>query len=299
MTGWGACGRVLIMDTETTGVDVESDRIVTACASIVDGGESVYRRSWLVAVDVDIPEAASAVHGITTERARAEGLPAASVIPGIAGAVRYAVNHRMPVAIYNAPFDLTLLDRETTRWCGESLVEFCGGSIGAVLDPLVIDKAVDKYRPGSRKLTDTAALFGVVLGDNAHDADADVDAAGRLLWQMWLRSQLPANELLRLYGDRKFPDRLARGWQALGRMTLNELHSAQVGWYREQSESFAQYLRREGNERLHLADQAGQYDGDDGKAAALREEAEELFRRADGVRSEWPYTPVAAGAVTS
>lgn len=299
MTGWGTTDH-LVVDSETTGVDVEQDRIVTACASVVRSGESVYRRSWLIAVDIDIPEAASAIHGVTTERARAEGVPAADAIAGIAGAVRYALGRRMPVVVYNAPFDLTILDRELVRWCGEPLESFCGTGIGPIIDPLVIDKAVDKYRPGSRKLVDTAALFGVNLGDNAHDADADVDAAGQVLHRMWLRSQLPADDLLRLYGDRKFPDRLVRGWQGLGRMTLDGLHCAQVGWYREQAESFAQYLRRESGEKLREAERAEEeYGPGDEGAVTARQEAAELLTRADGVRTDWPYTPVSAVAVAS
>ncbi len=292
--GWGAV-RTLFLDTETTGVSVESDRIVTACASIVENGASVFRRSWLVAVDVDIPEGATAVHGISTEKARAEGAPATNVIPAIAGAVQYAVAHRMPVAVYNAPFDLTILDRELFRWSGETLDQFCGGPVGPIIDPLCVDKAVDRYRPGSRKLTDTCALFGVPLGDDAHDADADVDATAGLLHRMWLRSQASDDELFRLYGDRKFPRNLVRDWRALGRMTVGELHNSQIGWYREQSESFRQYLNCQANEKTHEADQArGRFDAEGAEIA--EQESKELRERADGVRSVWPYESAAVSS---
>lgn len=292
MTGWGA-RRALVFDSETTGTRTDEDRIVTACASIVEGGESVYRRSWLIAVDVDIPEEATAVHGITTAHAREHGVPAASAVPGIASAIRYALHNGLVVAGFNCPFDLSILDAELRRWSGMGLEEFCDRPIGPVLDGLVIDKGVDRYRPGSRKLGDTCALFDVPLGDDAHDADADVDATGRLLHRMWLRSQLPADDLRRLYADRKFPDRVVRDWQSLGQMTADELHSKQVEWYRAQSENFAQYLRREAGEKVREAGRAEEEFGlgDEG-AATARHEAEELLTRADSVTTDWPLRPL-------
>ncbi len=168
-------------------------------------------------------------------------------------------------------------------------------AVAPVIDPLCVDKAVDRYRPGSRKLGDTAALFGVDLGEDAHDADADVDAAGLLTHRMWLRSQLPTAELRALCADRRYPDRIARDWVALGRMSLGELHAAQAGWFREQSESFAQYLRRESGEKQREAQRAEEEFGlgDEG-AATARREAEELLARADSVSSEWPLRPVVA-----
>jgi DNA polymerase-3 subunit epsilon len=41
-----------------------------------------------------------------------------------------------------------------------------------VVDPLVIDKWLDRYRKGSRKLEAICAHYGAVL-DEAHDADFD------------------------------------------------------------------------------------------------------------------------------
>lgn len=294
MTGWGT-QRALVFDTETTDVQTTEDRIVTACASIVEVGESVFRRNWLIAVDVDIPEAASAVHGITTEHAREHGVPAATAIPGIATSIRYALHNGLVVAGHNAVFDLSILDAELRRWAGMSLEEFCEKPIGPVLDSLCIDKGIDRYRKGSRKLVDTCALFGVPLGEDAHDADADVDATGRLLYRMWLRSQLPTDELHRLYADRKYPDRIVRDWQALGRMTADELHSKQAEWYQAQSESFAQYLRQQANEQVNNARKALDQ-GDDETATTAQQEADELYARAEDVSTEWPIRSFTEGA---
>jgi DNA polymerase-3 subunit epsilon len=73
-------------DTESTGVNTESDRIVTACIAHIDGtgsGAPVVRE-WLVDPGIEIPEGAVKVHGITTERARAEGMSPAPAVAEIA-----------------------------------------------------------------------------------------------------------------------------------------------------------------------------------------------------------------------
>ena len=55
---------------------------------MIDGsGACVERWDWLADPGVEIPLQASAVHGITTERARAEGRPAAEVVAEIVAAL--------------------------------------------------------------------------------------------------------------------------------------------------------------------------------------------------------------------
>ncbi len=73
-------GPLLGFDTETTGVDPSGDRLVTAALvwraePQADGVRPQSVTTWLADPGVEIPEAAAAVHGVTTERARAEGRP--------------------------------------------------------------------------------------------------------------------------------------------------------------------------------------------------------------------------------
>ncbi len=83
MTNWGS--RLGVFDLETTGVDVDSSRIVSACVAVLDDqGQVVARWDWLADPGIEIPPGASAVHGITTERAREEGRSARSVVTEIA-----------------------------------------------------------------------------------------------------------------------------------------------------------------------------------------------------------------------
>ena len=142
MTSWA--DRLGVFDLETTGVDVESARIVTACIAVLDAdGEVLDRWDWLADPGVEIPEGASEVHGIPTERARAEGRPTEFVVAEITQTLRTLFGLGIPVVVYNAPYDLSLLDRECRRNELDPLVD-----PSPVIDPLVLDKAVDSLPQG-------------------------------------------------------------------------------------------------------------------------------------------------------
>jgi hypothetical protein len=153
-------GEMAPFDIESTGVDVESARVVTATvAQIVPGSETLVS-SHLIAVDVDIPEAATAVHGITTEHARENGKPAAEVLEAVAAQLAEVMANGIPVVGMNLQYDFTLLDRELRRNGLATLDARLGRPIGPVVDVFVIDKALDKYRKGGRKLVDMCATYG-------------------------------------------------------------------------------------------------------------------------------------------
>ncbi|MEP6843188.1 MAG: NUDIX domain-containing protein [Pseudolysinimonas sp.] len=223
MSTWG--DRLAVFDLETTGVDVDTSRIVSACIAVLDeDGTVVSRWDWLTDPGIEIPEGASAVHGITTERAREDGRPAALVVAEVTQTLRVLFDSGIPVTVYNAPYDLTLLDRECRRHRLDPLAE-----TSPVIDPLVIDKAVDRYRKGKRTLEVTARLYEVPL-DDAHDAGADAIAAGRV-----------ALALLRRY-----PEDLD--------IELSDLQGRQEVWHAEQAASFQEYLRSKRGNDNYVAD---------------------------------------------
>lgn len=222
MSTWGRIG---VFDLETTGVDVDTSRIVSACIAVLDDdGTVIDRWDWLADPGIEIPEGASRVHGITTERARAEGRPAPAVVAEIAQTLRVIQALGMPVVVYNAPYDLSLLDRECRRHGVEPIEDFA-----AIIDPLVLDKAVDRYRKGKRTLEVTAERYGVPL-DDAHDAGSDAIAAGRVALAL----------------ARAYPEELA--------LSPADLHGRQEIWYREQAESFQQYIRSAKGDASFVAD---------------------------------------------
>lgn len=167
--------RVGVFDLETTGVDVESDRVVTAYVGVLDAtGRQIAARSWLADPGVPIPEGATAVHGITTGHARADGRPSLEVVAEVTAALRSLLEQNVPVVAYNAAFDFSLLAHEAARHRIVPLTDPF-----PVIDPLVIDKAYDRYRRGRRTLEVVAAHYAVVL-EGAHEASADAIAAGRV-----------------------------------------------------------------------------------------------------------------------
>ena len=83
--GW-AGGPLVAFDTETTGVDVETDRIVAAYL----GDGSTSDLSWLVDPGIALPADATAIHGITTDEVRAHGRPAAEAIGEIVDALAHS-----------------------------------------------------------------------------------------------------------------------------------------------------------------------------------------------------------------
>ncbi len=203
-----------VFDLETTGVDVRTARVVTAYVGVLDAsGAVVSSQSWMADPGIEIPAGAAAVHGITTERARADGRPAAEVVAEVLAELRSVLERGLPIVVYNAPYDLTLLAHEAARHGLEPIV-----APSPVIDPLVIDKAVDRYRRGKRTLEAACAHYGVLL-DGAHDASIDAIAAGHV-----------ARAIVAQHAA-ALPD------------TLEGLHAAQIAWHDAQADSFEDYMR--------------------------------------------------------
>jgi len=146
--------------------------------------------------------------------ARASGVVAATGVSQIIAQLFEMIERGFPVVVYNAPYDLTLLRAEAERhglpW---------PGNIAPVIDPLILDKQLDRYRKGKRTLEVVAQHYGVELG-TAHDAGEDAIATGRV-----------AQELARRHAS-ALPSELA------------ELHAAQIGWAAAQAANFQEYMRR-------------------------------------------------------
>ena len=213
-------------DLETTGINVETARIVTAAAIDWKPGDSIdtlpdRARLWLSNVGgMAIPAQATAVHGVTTEQARANGRPAADVADEIADVLAAALSTGIPVVAMNGRYDFTVLDRELRRYELPTLQERLGGETtpGPVIDPYVLDKQADKYRKGSRKLEALAAYYGVTLAA-AHTADADALAAVQVAVAV----------------AEKYPQLQVHPQQ---------LHAWQTWWARQQAAELQVHLRR-------------------------------------------------------
>ncbi|MCH8559872.1 3'-5' exonuclease [Nesterenkonia sp. LB17] len=223
-------------DLETTSRDPRVARIVSAALVIFDdaevsadtaagsgaeagavepagpGAQRVRTREWLVDPGVEIPAETTAIHGISTEYAQANGQPAAEAVAQITTALAQEFAAGSAVVVMNAPYDFTVLQQEALRH-GVEFTEPVG-----VIDPLVIDKQVDKYRRGKRTLSQMCLHYEVEL-DAAHSATPDAWAAVEVACaqaQRFPQLQIPAPEL----------------------------HRLQAGWKVGQSADLQEYLRR-------------------------------------------------------
>ena len=213
-------------DTETTGVDIETDRIVTAALVRRPGGAEPTgpdeTTTWLADPGVPIPERASAIHGITTERAQAEGRPIVEVLDEVATQLVAQWAQGYPVVVFNAAYDIPLLNNELTRHSLGSLEERLGDDIGPVIDPLVIDRKLDRFRKGKKNLGAMVGAYGVALQQDAHTAEVDVQMTLDVLAGM----------------VRRFPE--------LDDMDASTLQAWQAQAHREWADDFESWLRSRG-----------------------------------------------------
>lgn len=172
-------------DTETTGVNTDTDRLVTAAAVVRTFGESVeHRHTWLANPGVPIPPGATRIHGISTEHARAHGLPPTQVLEELNARLAAQMMQGAVVVVFNAGYDLPLLHAESKRHGVATLTERLGGPVAPVVDPLVLDRALVVKRRGKRRLSDLAAAYKVQVPQDTHQAHVDASLTLDLLAAM-------------------------------------------------------------------------------------------------------------------
>ena len=214
-------GPLIGFDTETTGVDVNEDRIVTAAiVEQIDGESHVH--TWLINPGVEIPERATEVHGITTEHARNHGQDPVEGLNEIADKIANHIRASRPIVAFNVVFDLTILDVELRRHNLPRLAQRIPGEVAPVLDPLVIDRRVDRFRRGKRTLAHLCEFYKIAQEGELHRADIDVAATLSVLRALC----------------EKYPE--------LGERSLAEMHEWQIDGHRAWAENFREFLKSKG-----------------------------------------------------
>lgn len=214
-------GELAGFDIESTGIDVFEDRIVTfSFIYSADPNAEPVILEWLIDPGIEIDPGASEVHGITTEHAREHGQQPSDALQDIANRFVAIIQRGIPLVAFNCTFDISMLLTEFERH-GIEFPFTAEEAFSKVIDPLVIDKAVDKYRKGSRKLVDMAELYGYTEF-NAHESTADVLATIYIARRLW----------------RKLPEA----------MTIELLQDMQKDSKYEQATSLQAYLRKKEND---------------------------------------------------
>lgn len=186
---------------------------------LVAPGQPVKVDSRIVNPGIPIPPEAMMIHGITDEDA-AEGMPLIEAVRYLVAKIKRLSGEGIPIVTMNGSYDITMLHNQATQLGTENFE----GWTGPMLDLMVLDKKVDKWRKGSRKL-DALCKHYKVDPEKLHDASSD--ALGAVLCVQALAKRYPNI-----------------------RMKVEDLHRLQTKWRAEQQTSLSDYLVRSGEPAL-------------------------------------------------
>lgn len=216
---WSAA-ELIAFDLETTGTDRFNDVPVSYALVAMEMGTVASVSAGIIDPGREIPAAATAVHGITTERARREGVVMVDAVTTIATALLDASRRGVPIVGMKLDYDLTMLDACFLRETGRRLVgEGCFE--GPVVDVLVLDRHFDRYRPGRRTLADLCRHYSVAI-EHPHDAVADAIAALEVACAMCSQ------------------------FAELRNAEPSDLHRCQIEWHKEWAASFSEWCEERG-----------------------------------------------------
>ena len=207
MTQWYD-GTLAGLDIETTGFNGKTDHLVQFSLQIESDALKTIKTHI---VNPGVPILNSEIHGITDEVA-ARGNPESIAVQFIC---EWLERLDFPLVVMNSRFDMTFLRDLMARYELDMVVP-------QIIDPMVIDRQLDMWRPGKRKLADLAVTYDIPFDeDRLHDAGVDCTLT---------------IEVARAIG-KKF---------RIG--DAGALHEAQKIWSKSQVDGLREYWQRIGNE---------------------------------------------------
>ncbi len=213
--------RYVGFDLETTGISSFRDSPVSygfAERTAREARSDLRLESGYIHPGRLIPPGATAIHGITDAMV-ANATPIAEAVEALARSLVDVWDDGGVIVGMNVSYDLTMVDSLCQR-LGLVLLRD-RGSIGPILDVLILDRHFDKWRKGSRKLVDLCQHYGVALG-TAHSAVDDAVASLLVL------------------------DVLRDRFRDIDAMELADLNVAQRAWYQEWLQSFSAFREKKG-----------------------------------------------------
>ena len=90
-----------------------------------------------------------------------------------------------------------------------------------IIDPLVCDRHLDKYRRGARNLESVSQHYGL-SPENLHDANVDAQLTATLARAM------------------------SEKYSEMGDSSFAELHKKQITWHKEWAASYAKFMQNKG-----------------------------------------------------
>jgi DNA polymerase-3 subunit epsilon len=301
---WLPTTPIVSVDCESTSKYAEEARVIDIAAAYVTPGQPLDLRQSYVDPGMPIPPDSIKVHHITDEKIQAEGKPAADVLDLFLGEIAAAMRNGAVLLIQNARYDATVFQCEAARLGIRSLTDRLDGSIAPVIDPIVIDRRLIRFRKrvsedqGARSLKTLAAIYGVEWDDEqAHGAAYDALTTARVAWKMASWCALPRHELMRKQTClsatwKKVRDEDAQWFAKVAAMSPMELHEHQATWAEDQAEGLAEFWQQGLMEATHAYDAALER-GDEERAAAAALDMEDLGAKLDSMTPGWPIAQVA------
>jgi DNA polymerase-3 subunit epsilon len=209
-------------DLETTGLDGMKDHIVQYSFQLFRDNVRIQDYSSFVNPGVEVT--ATEIHGITT--ADVQSAPSEeSTIIRIDNLFRASYLNNIPVVIMNAQFDISFYrDVMLTHYGLKPTKDFL------LLDPLVIDKHFDKYRPGKRNLESLANYYGIKTSEEFHNAHYDVTGAVAIARQQLAKWDL-GNDWFKLHElQAQWSDEQLRSLHQYFISSNREFDRIPVGW---------------------------------------------------------------------
>ena len=207
--------RFVAFDLETTGVDAFVDRPVSFGFVERGSASGFLEVGGLVNPGISIPPGAASIHGITDVAVRDAPI-LADAIELIADSVLEVWRSGGAIVGMNVAYDLTMVNSVLVHFGLTPLTP-----VGPVLDVLIIDRHFDRWRRGSRRLSDLCAFYGVTL-DDAHAAVDDARASLLVLEEQFRR------------------------FDELRDLALDAMNETLGQWYREWLANFSSYLEKKG-----------------------------------------------------
>jgi DNA polymerase III subunit epsilon len=188
---------LVAIDTETTGKDPATDRIVEIACVTWKNGAVVDRRHWLVNPGISISKEAFDVHGIGDDDVRDK-----PPFSGVAEEVLAALSGAVPVA-YNAEFDRAFLfaELDRARIKPEVPPPACRRGVDWI-DPLIWARELHKLEKG-KSLGDVAARVGVEIVQ-AHRATDDAEATLKVMEAFKADPRIPKTYAAFVQEQRRF-----------------------------------------------------------------------------------------------
>lgn len=261
-------GPMVAFDTETTGIDVFNDRIITAAAVFHRPGQRPVTMQWLLNPGIDIPAEAAAVHGWTTEhlntrvpagQALAIGdgqqrpMPLDAALFEITAKVGFAIGQEYPLVGANLAYDLSLLEAENARHGVDTLASRPVGITG-VVDVQVLEKQFDQFRkqcyraPGCDPKAKHHECGGCRGGKYKCGGCGSTDRTLTSLCNHYGIRHTGAHDAS---GDAlatiRLAHKLAGLWPEIGRWKLSTLHDKQIEWRRDHQLGLADFFRKQGD----------------------------------------------------